>query len=126
MNRILVLLHHQGNRRLLSEWLGHYFDVVVPGAAESIQEPWDLLIADGPAIERHHDAIQAQRSAATPIFLPCLLLTPRQSASASKRHLGQAVDELLWTPIDKDELYTRVNILLNGRKQSLENSTMTS
>jgi signal transduction histidine kinase len=64
--------------------------------------------------------VQAKKHRDAPAFLPCLLLAPRQQAVIVKRHLGKTADELLWTPIDKDELQTRVTILLRGRQQSLE------
>jgi len=120
VDRILVLLHHPGNRRLLSEWLSQYYEVRVPDTEQSIDEPCDLVIADGPAVERYGQTVQAKKHRDAPAFLPCLLLAPRQQAIAVKRHLGQTADELLWTPIDKDELQTRVTILLRGRQQSLE------
>jgi signal transduction histidine kinase len=120
MDRILVLLHHPGNRRLLSAWLGQYYEVRAPKSAPHLDEPCDLVIIDGMAAERYGQAVQAKKHKDAPAFLPCLLLAPRQQAARVKRHLGKTADELLWTPIDKDELQTRVTILLRGRQQSLE------
>jgi signal transduction histidine kinase len=120
MDRILVLLHHPGNRRLLSAWLGQYYDVRAPETEPNLDEPCDLVMVDGMAVERYGQAVQAKKHRDAPAFLPCLLLAPRQQAARVKRHLGKTADELLWTPIDKDELQTRVTILLRGRRQSLE------
>jgi signal transduction histidine kinase len=120
MDRILVLLYHPGNRRLLSEWLGQYYDVRAPDTQQNIDAPCDLVIVDGMAVEQYSQAVQAKKHRDAPAFLPCLLLAPRQQAVRVKRHLGKTADELLWTPIDKDELQTRVTILLRGRQQSLE------
>ena len=115
-----MLLHHPGNRRLLSAWLGQYYDVRAPETEPNLDEPCDLVIIDGMAVERYGQAVQAKKHKDAPAFLPCLLLAPRQQAARVKRHLGKPADELLWTPIDKDELQTRVTILLRGRQQSLE------
>ncbi|ETW96887.1 MAG: hypothetical protein ETSY1_24875 [Candidatus Entotheonella factor] len=119
MNRVLLLLGHPGNRRLLETWMEGDYDVVYPGTDAGFNEPFDLAILDASAVASSGEALQAAKQASDPVFLPYLLLAPREQAQWVGRHLGQAVDELLWTPIDPAELQTRIKMLLRLRQQSL-------
>lgn len=118
MNRLLLLLGHPGNRRLLVDWLGRHYEVVSPRADDGLNEAFDLAVLDAAALTSKREALQAAKQASEPVFLPYLLLAPRQQAQWVGRHLGQAVDELLWTPVDPVELQTRIKMLLRLREQS--------
>lgn len=120
MARILLVLQQQGNRRLLGEWLARHYEVVTAETIPVEYEPFDLAILDGPSLERLRHAVQARKQQEEPVFLPCVLLTPRQQASLITRHLWRTVDEMLLLPIDKVELRARVEVLLRVRQQSLE------
>ena len=59
MNRILIFIEQTENRRILAEWLGRSYEVVVGESAVQagkavplLNEPFDLCILDGPAL--HH------------------------------------------------------------------------
>ena len=45
MNRVLLLLGHPGNRRLLGDWLGRHYDVVSAGLDGEFDAPFDLAYA---------------------------------------------------------------------------------
>ncbi|ETW94387.1 MAG: hypothetical protein ETSY1_35100 [Candidatus Entotheonella factor] len=119
MNRVLLLLGHPGNRRLLGEWLGRDYDVVSPSTDDGLKEAFDIAVLDATAVASSGEALQAAKQASDPVFLPYLLLAPREQAPWVGRHLGQTVDELLWTPVDPAELQTRIKMLLRLRQQSL-------
>ncbi|RMF90253.1 MAG: hypothetical protein D6736_07065, partial [Nitrospinota bacterium] len=125
MNRILLLLEHHENRRLLAEWLSTRYQVLLPpeGRAREdssfLDEPFDLGILDGPALDRSWEAVQAKKEAAEPVFLPLILITPRQDVGLVTRHLWRTVDELIISPIEKVELQARVEICLRARQLSL-------
>jgi len=116
--RILLLLGSDGNRRLLGDWLGQKYEVILPEAAGPLTEPFDLAIVDGVAVELWGHELRTAKHAAEPVFLPYLLLASRRQVQFVGRHVGQTVDELLRTPIDPAELRTRVEILLRMRQQS--------
>jgi signal transduction histidine kinase len=120
MERILLLLEHQGNRRLLATWLSQHYQVVLAEAPASLSAAFDLAILDAPALEQQRQAVLARKAAEEPVFLPCLLLSPRQQVRQVAHHLWQSVDELLLTPTDQLELHARAEILLRVRRQSLE------
>ncbi|MCL1470488.1 sensor histidine kinase [Argonema antarcticum] len=141
MSRILLLLDHKNNRRLLWDWLSRYHEVFLPdeknpellflssdsgscpiasSAEENKDIDFDLCILDGLALDRVWQWVQARRQVASPVFLPFLLLTSRQEVGIATRHLWQSVDELIISPIEKVELQARVEILLRSRNLSLQ------
>ncbi|HEY9669637.1 MAG TPA: PAS domain S-box protein, partial [Coleofasciculaceae cyanobacterium] len=133
MNRVLLLLAHRENCRLLSEWLSVRYQVFFPPsgcpatsletlleARQKLDNPFDLCILDGPTLDRLWKWVQAKRQAEQPMLLPFLLVTSRQDVGMASRHLWQSVDELIISPIEKVELQARVEILLRSRRLSLE------
>lgn len=134
MNRILILLAHRENSRLLSEWLSLHYQVFFPQsgnavkpleklveeeAQQELDKPFDLCILDGPTLDRLWKWVQRRRQAEQPVFLPFLLVTSHQDVGMASRHLWQSVDELIISPIEKVELQARVEILLRSRRLSL-------
>lgn len=120
MNRILLLLDHKENRRLLAEWLSQKYQVISAESEQALDEPFDLGILDGPALDRLWERVQARKEAEQPLFLPFLLVTARKDVRYVTRHLWRTVDELILTPIEKVELQARVEILLRARRYSHE------
>ena len=118
--RILLLLDHRENRRLLAEWLARRYEVALPEAEPGLDRPFDLCIVDGPALSRALESILARKEAAQPLFLPVLLLTSREEVGLATRQLWQSVDELLVRPIQQRELQARVESLLRLRRLSAE------
>ena len=141
MNRILLLLEHRENRRLLSEWLQPRYQVIEPdwessslessslkaGSLEArsiseslLSQPFDLCIIGPRALDQLWQAVQARRFAEQPVLLPFLLSTSRQGVKYGTRYLWKSIDELITQPIEKLELQARVEILLRSRQLSLQ------
>ncbi|GAB4385184.1 MAG: hypothetical protein Kow00121_49770 [Elainellaceae cyanobacterium] len=125
--RILIFVEQTENRRLLAEWLGQYYDVVVGESAVQagkalplLNEPFDLCILDGSALHHLWEWVQARKQAEQPVFLPVLLITLRTDVKLLTRHLWQTIDELISKPIEKLELQARVEMLLRSRRLSLQ------
>jgi signal transduction histidine kinase len=119
MNRILLMIDHRQNRHLLAEWLERTYQVILPEADGALEEPFDLAIVDGPALDRLWDQVQTRKHTEEPVFLPVLLLTSRQGVDLVTRHLWRTVDEVVLRPIEKVELQARVEILLRARGLSV-------
>ena len=125
MNRILVLIEHRENRRLLSEWLSPRYGVIEPewdqgSVSDSLLfESFDLCIICGRALDRLWQPVQDRRAAEQPVLLPFLLTTSRRDVGYVTRQVWQSVDELITQPIEKIELQARVEILLRSRQLSL-------
>ncbi|MBD3882023.1 response regulator [Phormidium tenue FACHB-886] len=124
MNRILLLLEHRENSRLLSEWLATRYEVVVEdwNAADGLllSCPFDLCILGARVLDQLWQTVQARRAAEQPVLLPFLLVTGRQDVKYVTRDLWQSIDELIIQPIEKVELQARVEILLRSRQLSLQ------
>ncbi len=147
MSRILLLLGHQENRRLLSQWLAIYHEVLFPefdilgksvdvdslvsaqkivsvdDGVEVLDQPFDLCILDIVKLRSLKEALRVKKEAIEPVFLPFLLVTSRKNINLTTEHLWQTVDELIVTPIQKEELLARVEILLRSRQLSLQLQT---
>ncbi|MBW4596605.1 MAG: HAMP domain-containing histidine kinase [Brasilonema angustatum HA4187-MV1] len=130
MSVILIFVEQSENRRLLAEWLGTSYKVVVPDsvvqagkAMPLLDEPFDLCILDGPALDYLWEWVQARKHKEQPVFLPFLLITVRSDVKLLTRHLWQSVDELIAKPIEKLELQARIEMLLRSRRLSLQLET---
>src|SRR5438132_7813687 len=119
MNRILVLMDHKENRRLLAEWLASRYTVLPQETDEAVDEPYDLCILDGTTLDRLADRIQTRKMYQQTVFLPFLLVTAEQHVALVTRHLWKSIDEVIHSPIDKVELQARVEVLLRARRQAV-------
>lgn len=111
--RIALLLERKSNRERLVEWLPTEYEVVPFDDGET---PFDLCIVDEPMLERHHEELRRRKTAATPTFLPYLLV----SASNGLHRDGRVglVDETLSIPTRKSTLHARLRTLLERRADS--------
>src|SRR6266700_2564583 len=118
MSRVLVLMDHKENRRLLAEWLATRYTVLPHEKDEAVDEEYDLCILDGTALDRLADRIQNRKKYQQTVFLPFLLVTAEQQVSLVTRHLWTSIDEVIRSPIDKVELQARMEVLLRARRQA--------
>ena len=126
MKRILILLERQQNRHMLSQCLAEQYEILAlednfADAKKQLQsEAFDLCFIDFAAISRLRSQILAKRRRAVPTFLPFVFLTSLQSIGFSTDSLELLVDDIIYLPIQKKELLTRVRILLRSRSYSLQ------
>lgn len=123
MTAILLLVDQKENRRILAEWLIVRYQVLVPedsssDSLETLNSTFDLCILDGAALHRLWDWVRSRKASENGVFLPFLLITPRQDVNLATRYLWQGVDELLLAPVEKLELQARLEILLRARQLS--------
>jgi serine phosphatase RsbU (regulator of sigma subunit) len=122
MSRVLVLIEHVENRRLLSEWLAQEHDVLLPAptGGQVADVVFDLAIVDAPSLERYGAWLDAAKRAVEPLFLPYLLVTPRRATA----QVEGKIDEIIVSPVEKLELHARVDTLLRVRALSLANAAL--
>jgi signal transduction histidine kinase len=126
MKRILLLIEHQQNRRMLSECLAEQYETLVfeehlaDVGAKLLSEAFDLCFVDVGAIELLRSEIVARRRLAIPSFLPFVFLTSLKSIGFTTGDLESLVDDIIYLPSQKQELRTRVRILLRSRSYSLQ------
>src|SRR5712691_9790933 len=118
-SRILVLMDHKENRRLLAEWLAIRYTVLPQETDEAVDEEYDLGILDGTALNRLADRVQTRKKYQQTVFLPFLLVTAEPHVDLVTRHLWTSIDEVIHSPIDKVELQARIEVLLRARRQAV-------
>lgn len=123
MSRIVLLIDHVENRRLLAEWLSQLYEVVAP-APGTAPGGFDLAIVDGPSLDRYARWIDAVKRAAQPVFLPFVLITSRRGVGMATGPAWQRIDELIISPVEKVELLARVDTLLHARALSVANTSL--
>jgi two-component system chemotaxis family response regulator WspR len=123
--RILLGIDHQQNGRLLAELLGQFYSLQTLSRGElQWGQTYDLCIFDSLFFSRYSQEIAEQRRAASPIFLPFLLLAKRVHLPLLTIAQRQQVDDVITIPVDQVELLMRVESLLRTRQQSLQLSAM--
>lgn len=120
MSELLIAVDHRENARLLTGYLDQYYSIVTPPVTDQLDIPFDLGIFDGHALSKFWSQIQLRKQTEQPLFLPILLITPRQDINMITRQLWRSIDEIIFAPIEKAELFVRVEILLRARQLSLE------
>jgi signal transduction histidine kinase len=145
MNRILILISHRTDERLLIEWLKEQYEIVrvedalagpEPAGAAARGEnrdgsalldpsfsvlsyPFDLCILDGAFLGRTYESIEERRQAEGEVLLPFLLVVPNRRFAASSIRAWGIVDDIIATPVEKVELHARIENLLRARRYSL-------
>lgn len=123
--RVLLGVDHQQNRQLLSAFLSRFYSLQeLPAAELKWGQAFDLCIFDTAFLGRCSEPIAQQRAAASPVFLPFLLLLKRQHLPLMTPLQRQQVDDVITMPVDQTELLLRVESLLRARQQSLKLSTL--
>ncbi|SIR72274.1 PAS/PAC sensor signal transduction histidine kinase [Haladaptatus litoreus] len=115
--KILLLIDHRRNRRLLADWLASEYNIVLP--EDDIDASFDLCIADETLFSQYRDKLRAWKESELPTFLPYLLVTSTSSPARTPK-VWQGVDEVITTPIEKAVLRARINGLLERRRLSVE------
>ena len=123
--RVLLGVDHQQNRQLLSALLSRFYSLQdLPATALKWGQAFDLCIFDTAFLGRCGEHIAQQRAAASPVFLPFLLLLKRHHLPLMTPPQRQQVDDVITMPVDQTELLLRVESLLRARQQSLKLSAM--
>lgn len=119
-NSILLLISNPENCHLLSEFLTTSYQIKILNQGHQLEEPFDLCIVDGLSLNNYQQQLKQRIASEKPVFLPILLLTPRQQVKRVTGDLWKIIDDLLITPVEKVELLARVETLLRSRNLSLE------
>ena len=117
MSRILLLLENLENRRLLAALLERRHEIAYSPQPEA---PFDLAIVDAASLKTHAEYLIIHKQEEEPVLFPVLLVTARQSVPLFSGPLFKLVDEVVLTPVEKLELFARVEMLLRARRLSLE------
>src|SRR5436853_3010543 len=120
MARIVLIIESKENRHLLNSFLSAYHSVGEHASGQPLEEAFDLCIVDSPSLSRFKAELEGRRDEEQPGMLPVLLVTKRRDVWTQTPNLWQFVDESVTMPVSKQELQSRVEILLRARHISLE------
>ena len=128
MKRLLLLIEHQQNRKILAQSLAKDYLILSAQAQENfvlsskqlLAEDFDLCFIDFGAVHQLRELVLAKRATTIPIFLPFVFLTTLQEVNLSCDHLEQLIDDIIYLPIRKIELQTKLRVLLRSRYSSLQ------
>ena len=128
MSRILLLIEHQQNRRLLAQTLEPYYETFYPevgvdfseASRQMLLEEFDLCFMDYTAIHLLRSEMMAKREATVPTYLPFVFMTTQHGVGLSADHLEPLIDDIVYLPVDKIELQTKIRVLLRSRSYSLQ------
>lgn len=128
MKRLLLLIYHHQNRHLLAQSLQDKYRILSPTiegnfaieGEELLHQSFDICFIDIGAIHQLRKQLLARRQLEIPAFLPFILLTTTQDIGLSTDHLESLIDDIIYTPIQKIELQTKLRVLLRSRTYSLQ------
>jgi signal transduction histidine kinase len=126
--RVLPLLSHTGNRRVLLEWLRRQDRYeVFSGEDDRVtlsEGGFDVVIADKKSLREYGREVR-ERKADSEAFLPVLLVGSDATEgldtrrTETEKEVSPTVDEVLTTPIEYAELRNRLDALTRIRAQSV-------
>lgn len=117
---ILIIVDQKGNRELLEKTLTKYYEVKVGSDGSSLDERFDLGIFDGASVTRLRKQLKAHREKEATLFQPILLVSSRQDIGIVTSQLWQYIDEIIFSPIERKELFARVEVLIRAHNYSVE------
>jgi signal transduction histidine kinase len=115
LSRILTLLDNAANARILRDLLARHHEVIATPSDDT-----DLAIIDAASVNAHAEFLRERKRAEDPVFFPVLLVTARQNAGIYSGPIANLADEIVLTPVEKVELFARIEMLLRARRLSLE------
>lgn len=125
--RILPILSHTGNQRVLADWVQQQerYEIIPERTSGLSESDFDIIVLDIESLREHDTEIRERKVDAT-VFLPVLLVSSKAAANRlntldqpdAESAVWQLVDERLLTPINTPELRRRLDTLARIRKQS--------
>jgi PAS domain S-box-containing protein len=125
--RVLLLMGPGRNRDLLTETLGRQYRIETATDSAALGTAFDCCVFDRSGIERTGfdriaDVVDAGRSEGGP-FLPFVLLVPADTADTVGAAAWEYVDDVMELPVEKAELLSRVDNLIQRRRTAVELET---
>jgi len=123
-DRLLVAMAPGRDRELLTDWLAGIdgYEVIATDGEGSLPDGYDLALLDPPSLDALRPELESRLSAADPVYLPHVLLTPDDGTGSDRWERAVAadsvIDDLLALPMEKALLRQRLENLLGTRRAS--------
>ncbi len=111
---ILLIVNNKENANLLSKFLSDLYHIAIPELGDqNILEPdFDLCLIDTISFGVLSKMISSRKDRDKSKFLPFILITTHEEVKIYAPELGKNIDEIIITPVEKRELHTRIDHLL--------------
>ena len=119
MKEILLLIKKDSNRQLFEEYLEDEFSTTTAKSKSILYNKYDLVILDGYYLEKYKDVLKKRKEEEEPLFLPYLLIVPKDKIDRLSPKAFDFIDEIITSPVRKSELYCRIDSLLKNRERSI-------
>lgn len=119
---ILISMVNRKNSEMVGELLGTNYRIIwdLSEIPEDIESGLSLLIMDLPSWAAKKDEMKKRKEKENPFFLPYLLVTSSTDLLKVKSDVWESFDEVITVPITKMALQSRVHVLLQTRRLSVE------
>jgi len=120
MDSLWIMMADARNRELIGELLSTRYNVDFPEEGEISNKEISLCIIDGYNITKNYESIANLREMNKDVHLPLLLVTSKEEVGFLTNNLWKIIDDILYIPASKAEVFARVEVLLRVRRLSME------
>jgi len=118
-NKILLLMGHKENRKILKEILKSSYEVIITDVNKIPEDIFDAIIFDEQALVKHKDTFfDNQREEKSLINLPMAFITSNSLENIGSQFLDK-IDEIITTPASKKLIKYRIDNLIQNNNKSL-------
>lgn len=120
--KVLVSMVNRNNSEMLGELLGAEYNVIYDelNIPEDERDTISLLIMDLPSWAAKSEELKLRKENEKPLFLPYLLVGSPSDLKKVKGDMWESFDEVISVPITKMVLQSRVHVLLQTRRLSVQ------
>lgn len=118
--RILLFMDAGRNRSLLAETLGETYHIEVSTDPARVEDAFDCCIVGERRFADVAERVQSRQEAVGDVFLPFVLLVPEETGEGAPADVWEDVDDVIEMPVERAELSTRIDNLVERRLTSLE------
>ncbi len=113
MHRVFVGTDSENEKALVSRWLGDGFDIApLHDRDQILSEQFDICILDVQTFEHCRDWVVKRRKSGRISPPRFLVMIQREQIEKFAPHIGDAIDDLLYLPLNKTEFELRISTQL--------------
>lgn len=112
---IMLIIGHKENAAILKGYLDQKYQVNITSSLSKEHVFSDMIIIDEYGFKENRDILINIKKSNTSMYLPVVLITHTPVKKISGKYL-KIIDEIVFTPVRKEILLSRIENLLNVRK----------
>ncbi|MCC7551280.1 MAG: sensor histidine kinase [Methanobacterium sp.] len=119
---VLISMVNRKNSEMVGELLGADYQIYYDESeiSEDLKDDLSLIIMDMASWAAKKEEMKSKKEKEKPLFLPYLLVTSSKDLKMIKREVWESFDEVITIPITKMVLQSRVRVLLQTRRLSVQ------